>query len=304
MKPILYRQLKIAVINSTLDEPYHSYGDHWVDGFKDAGCDVDVYKYDTIPTLPLKYDLYFFVEVRYNPESIPWYVYPRVLYSWDSHIMGVELYKILSKHFNMIFLASKIDVDALNYAGVENIIWIPEACNVQLHRDLDIPRIYDIGLVGRQNDTIKRNGYTKTDFINFLINSKYKNFFKTEIWGESYVSLMNQTTIAFDRTVKHNIGTRIFESAAMGCVPLWSESGISNTNGMSTLMEPWVHYVPYMDTIESLSEVINFLLSHPDKIAEIRTKAKEHVCSNHTYAHRAKDVLRRSGISYCSEDEC
>lgn len=298
----LYRQLRIAVINSTLKEPYHSYGDHWVDGFRDAGCLVDVYKYDAIPTLPLKYDLYFFVEVRYKPEEIPWYVYPRVLYSWDSHIMGVDFFKYASRHFNKIFLASKIDVDALNGSNIENVHWIPEAYNPRLHRDLNIPRVYKIGIVGRHNETYLRSGYSKTDFLNFLISSGYENFFKTEIWGEPYVELMNQTVLAFDRTIGHNIGTRIFESAAMGCVPLWSESGISKANGLEQLMEPWVHYMPYKDTIDSLKEVIDYLFSHPDQISFIRANAKEHVLERHTYAHRVIEILRYAGIPYCTED--
>jgi hypothetical protein len=303
MTSALYRQLKIAIINSTLNEPYHSYGDHWVDGFTDAGCLVDVFRYEKIPILPLKYDLYFFVEVRYKPEEIPWYIHPRVLYSWDSHIVGPDCYKAISEHFDKIFLASKIDTDFLNKAGIENIEWVPEACNPKIHMDKDLLRIYDIGIVGRHNETHIRNECSKTDFINFLVNSKYKNFFKTEIWGRPYVDLMNHTLLAFDRTISYNIGTRVFESAAMGCVPLWSESGITNANGMSLLMKPWIHYAPYMDTIKSLEETVDYLLSNPNKIKEIKNNAKTHVLEHHTYKNRVMGVLKRMNILYYKEDK-
>ena len=294
----LYRQLRVAVINSTLDVPYHSYGDHWVDGFKDAGCKVDVFRYDQIPTLPIGYDLYFFVEIRYKPETIPWYVSPRVLYSWDAHIVGAECFKSFSVNYDKIYLASKIDVDSSNKDGIKNIEWVPEACNPRLHTDLCLDRIYEVGLVGRHNDTYKRKEYCKSDFISFLNTSKYTNFFKTEIWGESYIRIMNQALLAFDRTISYNVGTRVFESAAMGCVPLWSESGVTNDNGMSSLMKPWLHYAPYMDTIDSLIDTINFLLSHPDKIEIIRANARQHVLDNHTYAHRAVQILESMGIQY------
>jgi hypothetical protein len=292
----ILRQIRVAVINSTLNEPYHSYGDHWVDGFQDAGAIVDVFRYDTILTVPLKYDLYFFVEVRYDPTKIPWHMTPRVLYSWDAHILGSDYYKSLCSYFDWICLASKIDTDKLIKERFNNVVWIPEACNPRLHKDLGLDRIYDIGLVGRHNETYIREGYSKTDFINFLSTSKYKNFFKTEVWGKSYVDLMNQTILAFDRAVSHNVGTRVFESAAMGCLPLWSEFGVSNLNGMSSLMKPWQHYIPYTDTIESLVQTVDILLSNKKDIEYLRNEAKNHVLENHTYAHRCIDILKQINI--------
>jgi hypothetical protein len=292
MTPGIYRQLRVAIVNSTIPgELYHSYGDHWVDGFREAGCIVNVFRYDEIPLLPLNYDLYFFVEVRYNPITIPWYTCPRVLYSWDAHILGADFYRGLQSSFDKICLASKIDVENLKKMGVNNVVWVPEACNPKLHKDLNVPRTFDIGLVGRHNGTYLRNGLSKTDFINFLAKSKYKNFFHTEIWGQPYVDLMNQATLAFDRVITHNVGTRVFESAAMGCVPLWSDSGISNVNGMDELMKAWVHYVPYADTTDSLVNVIDNLLQQPEKIEEIRLAAKKHVLENHTYANRVLQIL-------------
>ena len=297
MTPGLYRQLKIAIINTTLQEPYHSYGDHWVDGFQDAGCQVKVFGYDEIPTLPLGYDLYFFVEVRYNPIEIPWYACPRVLYSWDAHILGADFYRNIHNNYDKLCLASKLDVKNLQEMGVTNVFWIPEACNPKLHKDLGIERTFEIGLIGRHNSTYLRNGFSKTDFINFLNTSKYKSFFQTEIWGLPYVELMNKTTLAFDRVISHNVGTRVFEVAAMGCVPLWADSGISNINGMDDLMVPGVHYVPYADTIESLINVVDDLLKNPAKIEEIRIAAKQHVLAKHTYAHRVLSILDLFGLN-------
>lgn len=292
----LLRQIKVAVINSSLDEPYHSYGDHWVDGFEDAGAKVDVFRYEAIPTIPLKYDLYFFVEVRYNPADIPWCLTPRVLYSWDAHIIGHEFYKKLSPFYDRMCLASKIDVDKLTQDGVTNAVWVPEACNPRLHIDKKVPRKYEVGFVGRHNETYKREGLCKSDFINFIINSKYRNFFKTEIWGKPYVDLMNQALISFDRAISYNIGTRVFESAAMGCVPLWSESGISDFNGMNALLTPWKHYVPYNDTIEDLVKVVDSLISNLEKVEQISWEARNYVLNNHTYAHRAIQILNNIGI--------
>jgi len=294
----LYRQLRVAVINSSLDIPYHSYGDHWVDGFQQAGCLVTVIPYDKIPYIPVGYDLYFFVEVRYLPSEIPWFVSPRVLYSWDGHILGADYYKQIYTNYDKLCIASKVIVEELKNNGVPNAMWVPEACNPIIHKDLGLNRPYEIGLVGRHNETYVRQKLSKSDFINYLETSKYKNFFKTEIWGNEYVNLMNQSILAFDRVISHNIGTRVFESAAMGCVPLWADSGISHINGMEELMTAGVHYASYNDTIDGLIEVVDDLLSNPEKAKLIASEAKKHVLANHTYANRAKQILESFDLAF------
>lgn len=288
----LYRRLRIAIINSSLDSPYHSYGDHWLDGFRDAGCNVDVYKYEDIVYIPFGYDLYFFVEIRYDPNIIPWYISPRVLYSWDAHILGPDYYKLHVGRFDTLYLASKIDVNRINSEGINNVRWLPEACNPRVHKDLNLPRTVDIGFVGRGNHERPRSGFTKDDFIAWIKSSPYKTVVNQDVWGSDYVSIMNQAKLAFDRVIAHNVGTRIFESAAMGCVPLWADSGVTSECGILDLMTPYEHYVPYNDTIDGISSVISELLNDQNKIDTISMKAKKHVLQNHTYAVRALSVIK------------
>lgn len=287
----LYRKIRVAVVNSSLKIRYHSYGDHWIDGFEDAGCEVDVFPYKKIGSLPLGYDLYFFVEIRYNPKTIPWYTSPRALYSWDSHVLGTDYFEKSTEAFDMVYLASKIDTTNMNLEGHENVKWLPEACNPRLHRNLGIDRNYDIGFVGKGNGDRVRNGKTKDDFLGFLRNSKYTCDMSHNCWGEGYAKFMNRANIAFDRVIAHNIGTRIFESAAMGCVPLWADIGVSKECGIHELFKPGEHFMPYNDTIEDLERAIETLINNPDIMKSISEKAQKHVLAKHTYAHRARSVL-------------
>jgi len=290
----LYKKVKVAVVNSALPEPYNSYGDHWVDGFKDAGCDVTVFPYPEIPYIPPRFDLYFFVEIRYNPATIPWYLNPRVLYSWDSHLMDLNTFHGYSKAYDWILLASKIDVDNLNKGGMANAFWIPEACNPRVHRNLNLERYEKIGFVGNLNSSMARNGLTKNDFIDFLKTGPYGLYHKTHTWGDDYTVEQNKIQVMFDRTITHNIGTRLFESSAAGCVPLWSKTGIDN--GIEGLMTENVHYVPYNDTIEDLGSVLDELFQNPERMKKITTAAEKHVLANHTYSHRAEQVLKLVGV--------
>lgn len=287
----LYRKIRVAIINNSLENKYHSYGDHWVDGFEDAGCEVEVFRYEDIKYIPIHFDLYFFVEVRYDPKKIPWCLTPRVLYSWDAHVLGTSYYEPISTRFDTIYLASKIDAEKLNESGHRNVRWLPEACNPRIHKNSGDVRSIDIGFVGKGNGERKRNGFTKNDFLKWLKESSFKTIVTWDKWGESYVRIMNSSRVAFDRVIAHNVGTRVFESAAMGCVPLWADSGISEQCGMSQLMKPWEHYVPYDDTIESLENTLKDLFGKEEKFKRIAKQAESHVLSHHTYAHRAREVI-------------
>jgi hypothetical protein len=296
----LYKRVSVALINTTLDKPYYSYGDHWLDGFLDAGCDVTVYPYETILDVPPRHDLYFFVEIRYNASQIPWYLTPRALYSWDSHVAGTQYYEWPATCFDKVLLASKIDAEALQAKGFKNVLWVPEACNPRVHRNMHIERTNPVGYVGCYNNSLLRNGKSKDDFVNHLSGEPYNLVRKIDIFGDDYALEQNKTQVMFDRTVAHNIGTRIFESCAAGCVPLWSKAGYNN--GIEELLTENVHYVPYNDTFEDLDKVLKDLFNDKERMARIAKAAEEHVLAYHTYAHRVEQILDIMGIKAIKVD--
>jgi len=288
----IYRKFKVAIINNSLEKPYWSYGDHWIDGFKDAGCDVKVFKYEQIPHLPPHFDLYFFVEVRYNPASIPWYIFPRVLYSWDSHLNGEGFYEPLKDCFDKILLASKIDAEGLNKKHPGKFAWIPEACNPRVHTNLKQYRQHYLGYIGNPDARFPRNGKFKNDFLDYLKEHR-DMFYAKHFYGPEYTERLNWIRVMFDRTIGHNIGTRIFEAGSAGCCPLWSKTD-ANT-GIEELLTENVHYIAYDDTIEGLTKVLDELTE--EKIQKVATSAEKHALSNHTYAHRVFQIFNVMGFN-------
>lgn len=296
---MIYKNLSVALINSSCEKAYQSYGDHWRDGFRDAGCRVTIFPYDQIPVIPPGYDLYFFVEIRYNASSIPWYISPRVLYSWDSHVMGIHFYAQIASCFDKILLASKIDVESATSQGLKNFVWIPEACNPRIHKNLHQERTIPLGFVGSYNNYIFRNGKTKDDFTNYLKQGPYKLEQITNTFGEDYCLVQNKIKVMFDRPIMHNIGTRIFESSAAGCIPLWSKAGYPT--GIEELLTEGIHYVPYDDTIEGLEKVLEEIYKNEAGMVRLTGAAEKHVLAHHTYAHRVLSVLDTMKIPYILE---
>lgn len=288
----IYRKLRVAIINSTLSKPYWSYGDHWVDGFKDAGCDVKVFRYEQIPHLPPHYDLYFFVELRFQPDAIPWYIFPRALYSWDAHVSGAGFYEPLHRHFDKIFLASKIDTEELQKIHPKKFSWLPEACNPRVHSNLNKDRPNYLGYIGNPDARFKRNGKYKNNFLNYL-KEKRGLFYDKDIYGQQYTNAINSIKVMFDRTIAHNVGTRIFESGCAGCCTLWSKA--QKNTGIDELLIENVHYITYDDTIEGLERVLDSL--DDAKIKKVACAAEKYVLQHHTYAHRVRQLIKDIGIN-------
>lgn len=282
----IYREFRVAVINNTLEKPYWSYGDHWVDGFKDAGCHVEVFKYEQIPHLPPNFDLYFFVELRYDPSTIPWFVYPRVFYSWDSHVSDLSQYEILAGCFNKVLLANKIDVQTLSEKTPDKFVWVPEACNPRVHTNLHKDRTHFLGYIGNPDARLQRNGRFKDDFLSWLKENRGL-FYAKDFYGPEYTALLNNIKVMFDRTIGHNVGTRIFESGCAGCCPLWSKAGFNN--GIEELLTENVHYIAYNDTLEGLVEVLDNLTE--ENIKNVAQAAEKNAKEYHTYAHRARKII-------------
>jgi spore maturation protein CgeB len=153
-------------------------------------------------------------------------------------------------------------------------------------------RSINLGLVGQGNGSLVKFGKTRDDFIDYLKKSPYNLQQFLDNFGEDYATLQNKIKIMFDRTITHNIGTRIFESCAAGCVALWSPG---YDNGIDELFTPNVHYIPYR-TFEDLDVIIEDLLNNPSKVERITKAAEKHVLNSHTYAHRVWQILENIGL--------
>lgn len=298
---MLARQFKVAFINNTLDEPYWSYGDHWKDGFEEAGCQVEVFRYEDIRNISPRYDLYFFMDIRYDPAIIPWYLGPRVVYSFDAHNTGVSYWEGMAKHFDYVALASKNVIETLQ-STLENprkFIWLPEACNPKVHRPLGLPtQKHKVGFIGNPCD-IKRGEYSRYDIQKFLCGRD--DYFDLKMvygldfnaYGDKYNQFLNMFPVCLDWPVANNLGTRIFEASAVGSAVLYPN--VQDDNGLKELF-PSTHYMPYEPTPEGVTAALELLLKDDGALAtSIGKSAREHVLNNHTYAHRVSHLLKMMG---------
>jgi hypothetical protein len=296
---MLAKQLKIAVVNNPCPKAYQSYGEMWIDGFRDAGCTVDVWAYQNISLIPARYDMYFFMDVRYDPATIPWYLGPRVVHTFDAHGTGAAYWAAQAAHFDYVALSSLPEVQQLAAEGFKNVLYLPEAANPRIHHATTLPhdRPHEIGYIGNPNGSLLRNGYTKDEMRRAMkeasptaFDLKLDHGNEAEAFGTDYRDLLNSMRLCLDWPVSHNIGSRVFEASAAGCAVLRPDH--NDGSGISEVLRPWEHYIPYDPTPQGLSLRLEQLRADGYRLSDaVAARAQKLVLRDHTYAVRAKRLL-------------
>ena len=106
----------VALINNTLSQKYLSYGDYVLEDLRLNGYEVTEFRYEDIDSLPEGFDLYLFIEVRYNPETIS-DVKPRILYTREAQNLNNL------PHYDLIISEDPALVKQLNDRGFVNVVY-------------------------------------------------------------------------------------------------------------------------------------------------------------------------------------
>jgi len=146
---------RIAFINNSLNPRYLSYGDYWLDAFRLLGHQVDEFRYETVGHLPGGYDLYFFIEVRYDAAAIS-RVGPKVLFTQENHSIN-QL-----KYFDKIFSCNTSQIPAWKTLGLA-----VDFCPNQNH--LGAAKLVLDSVLGRASKSTEAGEYTD------IIIPSYKN---------------------------------------------------------------------------------------------------------------------------------
>ena len=106
----------IALINNTLSQKFLSYGDKVLEDLRLSGYEVEEFRYEDIDILPQGFDIYLFIEVRYDAEQIS-KVSPLVLYTKEPQPLNNL------PHFDLIISENKENAKVLFDRGFVNVIY-------------------------------------------------------------------------------------------------------------------------------------------------------------------------------------
>ena len=250
-----------------------------------AGYDSSVPVNEIIARLPEKPDLYLWIDPagRYFPPGIEDLPIPTACYLVDVHLGKWR--QQVARFFDAVFVAQKDYLDAFRRAvDHEQVYWLPLAAAPDVHRQHDLPKLYDVGFVGniaRAHRNTPRARRLKLIAERFRTNDFYRTYTPEQV-GQVY----SQSRIVFNTSIAGDVTMRLFEGTACGALVLTD----SIANGLNELFKVGQEIVTYQDDGDILNKAA-YYLEHEDECKAIARAGHERTQAQHTYAHRIQAVL-------------
>lgn len=234
----------------------------------------------TIGGLPQP-DLVVFIDSPggFFPKGLEKLPCPTACYLIDVH-QGFDLRAQYAYFFDFIFCAQKSYVDHLKKLKLNNVFWLPLACDPEIHGKRELPKIYDIGFVG--NWRFPR----RLRLLTLLAHHFTLNDFRRVYPKEQIATIYSQSKLVFNCSVNGDLNMRIFEALASGSMLITDRID----NGLDELFKDGVHLVTYQDE-DSLLEQVKYYLEHEAERESIAMAGMQLVLAHHTYSNRVQTIL-------------
>jgi spore maturation protein CgeB/tetratricopeptide (TPR) repeat protein len=228
-----------------------------------------------------KPDIYFWLETGLSdiPTDLQEHDLPKVCYLIDTHI-NFEKHVDIASNFDFIFLAQKAYVEKMTDAGIKNVFWLPLACDPDIHGKVEQEKKWDVGFVGTIPETQNRRK-TLLERVGSRFNLSCERKFMDEM-AEHY----SKSKIVFNNAINNDLNMRVFEALCSGSLLL---TDYASGSGLEEMFENRKHLVIYED--ENIENVIAHYLENDNERKQIAEQGRQEVLKNHTYAHRANDLM-------------
>ncbi|MEK9628989.1 MAG: glycosyltransferase [Nitrospinota bacterium] len=226
-------------------------------------------------------DFYLWVETGLSgvPTDLKNHDLPKVCYLIDTHI-NYEKHVEIARNFDFVFLAQKSYVEKMEAEGIENVFWLPLACDPDIHGKVEVDKNWDVGFVGTIPQTWnRRKALLEKIGSSFDLNCERK--FMEEM-AEHY----SQSKIVFNNAINSDLNMRVFEALCSGSMLLTDPA---QGSGLEEMFEDKKHLVFYND--ETINEQISYYLKHDDERQLIAEQGRQEVLDKHTYQHRVRDLI-------------
>jgi spore maturation protein CgeB/Tfp pilus assembly protein PilF/ubiquinone/menaquinone biosynthesis C-methylase UbiE len=228
-----------------------------------------------------KPDFYFWLETGLSriPVDLKEYDFPKVCYLIDTHI-NYEKHIDIARNFDFIFLAQKAYVKKMTEAGLQNVFWLPLACDPDIHGKVEQEKKWDVGFVGTIPEVQNRRK-TLLERIGSRFNLSCERKFMNEM-AEHY----SASKIIYNNAINNDLNMRVFEALCSGSLLLTDSASGS---GLEEMFENRKHLIIYED--ENIENLIAHYLENDIDRELIAEQGRYEVLKNHTYVHRAEDLI-------------
>jgi glycosyltransferase involved in cell wall biosynthesis len=292
-------QKRILVIASITDIAPAKY---LVEEFKKLGCELLVIsdqKYENVDlvatgavnirricdSINFEPMLIIFVEggnMNLFPISLERFECPTIWWGIDSPHNFMK-HIAIARLFDHTFLAQKEYVVRLKEEGIQSVSWMPLAFPSNSIAQTDSPRAMDVAYVGSMDWDL----YPQRKRMLDQIANNFPNSYIEKASADQMLEIYQKSKIVFNFSFKNDINMRIFEAMGSGAVLVTNKI---ESNGMEDLFKEATHYLNY-SAENNLIDLIKRILQDPELQASISENARDNIIRNHTYEHRASEIL-------------
>jgi hypothetical protein len=156
---------------------------------------------------PTDFDLYLNIDdgLRYR---LPTHLRPCAWWAIDTH-MDLSWYQTKAPDFDVVFTAQRNGARQLAAEGIARALWLPLACDPQIHRKHDVAKQYDVCFIG----SIMPGA--RTELLE-LIHRHYRSVFIGQRYFDEMARTYSASRLVFNRSVADDLNMRVFEALACG----------------------------------------------------------------------------------------
>lgn len=201
---------------------------------------------------------------------------PTAAYLIDTH-MHFERDIEAAARFDLVFLAQRAYIPKFKERGIENIHWLPLACDPEIHGKAELKKEFDIGFVGSLTDDRRIELLQK---LAEKMEVRYHRAFMREM-----TEFLCKSRIVFNNAIRNDLNMRVFEALCSGSLLLTDFA-----DGIDEFFEDEKHLVIYND--ENIVERALYYLKHPDEAQTIARQGRELALEKHTYERRVDEIVK------------
>lgn len=243
-------------------------------------CDADINVEELVDKHSERVDLLLFVEAstgtKFFPAGLHDVPVPTIWWGIDNHL-NYRWHKEYANLFDIAFFAQKEYLVKARRYGTKNILWLPLACDEEIHRDRNVARIYDVSFVG--NLTPNRSKFFNS--LGIPIN------LVSGVYLEEMSMIYSQSKIVLNVSAREDLNMRFFEAMCAGSLLITQRINA----GVHSLFEIGKHFV--FHNISNAAQVIKYYLDNDAERVKIAEAGKREVISRHTYVKRMEELLFR-----------
>lgn len=227
--------------------------------------------------IPPGYALYLRIDHGDYQHDLPDRARPRIFYACDTHLLSSwRRIRRLAKRYDLVCYAHRSGADQL-----PNGVWIPFACDPQLHEKQPLLKRWDLAFVGTEGG-VPRKFYLQA------LRERHPNSFIGHAPHTDLGAIYSQGRIGFNYSIRDEINMRVFEILSSGTMLLTNDLPRADLDQLG--LQEGVHLRIYRNPTHLFNLIDDYLANDQEREA-IALRGMRQVHQHHAYRHRLSQIL-------------